>query len=100
MVASQEHQPADRRVEQETKFELVIQPQDREGLGADHPADAFTSGGAGDRLVMLDQRGQLLVAALGFASLDGSYASLDIARESRRTSWRMVLSIGPKEEAR
>ena len=45
------------------------QPQDRQGAGPDYPADTVAARGPGDRVGVLDQRGQLLRAALGFAGL-------------------------------
>jgi putative tryptophan/tyrosine transport system substrate-binding protein len=43
--------PADLPVEQPTKFELVIKPQDCEGARAEHPADTPAAGGSGDPVI-------------------------------------------------
>src|SRR5262249_46646388 len=64
------------------------QPQDRQGAGAHDPAVAAGSSRPGDRVTVLDQRGQLLRAALGFAGC--SMPSYDRALWALRTwldSW-------------
>jgi hypothetical protein len=59
------------------------QSQDSEGHRTDHPADSAPTGRSGDQVAMLDQRGQLLRAALGFAGC--SMPSYDRALWALRT---------------
>jgi hypothetical protein len=52
---------------------------DREGTRPDDPAISARASGPGDRVVVLDQRGQLLRAALGFAGFPRSVVSTGTA---------------------
>jgi hypothetical protein len=65
-----------------------MRKKDREGVGSDHPADALAPNKPANRVAVLDQRGQLLRAAVGFAGC--SMPSYDRALWALRTwldSW-------------
>jgi len=80
--------PADLPIEQPTKFELVIKPQDRQDPRHHRPPLAAAAGRPRDPIAVLDQRGRLLMAALGFAGC--GTPSYDRALHALRTwldSW-------------